>query len=106
INTTTATTSPASYTHYNAINSTQKSYVPIGDTSNGRHGKKNRRLLNGEKNATPRPPFVIASRIGCDTTAVNTYAKAPRVRAKSAANSSANTIECVNPRCPNMLPYG
>src|SRR6187549_739104 len=38
---------------------------PIGDTSIGRHGKKNLSLLNGASNATPRPPLVNISRNGC-----------------------------------------
>src|ERR1051326_9625109 len=36
--------------------------IPIGDTSMGRNGKKYRAFENGEKNATPRPPLVAASR--------------------------------------------
>jgi hypothetical protein len=37
----------------------------MGDTSIGRHGKKNLCSLNGEKNAMPNPPFVMASSISC-----------------------------------------
>jgi hypothetical protein len=32
----------------------------MGDTLMGRKGKKKRAFENGEKNATPKPPFVIA----------------------------------------------
>ena len=37
--------------------------APMGDTLIGRQGKKYRALSNGEKNATPKPPLVIASKI-------------------------------------------
>ena len=37
------------------------------ETSIGCEEKKKRSLENGEKNATPYPPFVKASRIPCDT---------------------------------------
>ncbi len=39
----------------------EKNPTPIGETWIGRHGKKKRWLLNGAKNATPRPPLVSAS---------------------------------------------
>src|SRR5438445_6017045 len=39
----------------------EKNAAPIGDTRIGRHGKKYRVGLNGEKNAMPSPPSVIAS---------------------------------------------
>jgi hypothetical protein len=32
----------------------------------GLHGKKKRRVSKGEKNATPSPPFVIASKTPCE----------------------------------------
>lgn len=37
-----------------------------GDTCIPRQGKKWRVLSNGPKNATPRPPVVIASKIPCE----------------------------------------
>jgi hypothetical protein len=42
-----------------------------GDTSSGLIGKKYRLSLNGAKKATPRPPFVRASRTPCDAMARN-----------------------------------
>jgi hypothetical protein len=39
----------------------------------GLHGKKKRRASKGEKNATPSPPFVIASKTPCE--AVMTHSK-------------------------------
>src|SRR6185369_6995489 len=42
---------------------------PIGETWIGRKGKKIRRLSNGAKNATPRPPFVMASSVPCEAAA-------------------------------------
>ena len=40
-----------------------------GDTSIGVNGRKYRWLEIGEKNATPSPPLVIASRTPCDVVA-------------------------------------
>src|SRR5258708_445682 len=42
--------------------SLKKRVTEIGETAIGRHGRKYRVLSNGEKNATPNPPLVIASR--------------------------------------------
>src|SRR5258708_11552020 len=42
--------------------SLKKRVTEIGETTIGRHGRKYRVLSNGEKNATPNPPLVIASR--------------------------------------------
>jgi hypothetical protein len=42
-----------------------KKSMPIGETSIGRHGEKNRSALNGASNATPRPPLVNMSSSGC-----------------------------------------
>jgi len=44
----------------------KNSLTPIGDTKTGRTGKKYLVVSNGEKNATPNPPFVIASSTPCD----------------------------------------
>jgi len=44
----------------------KNSLTPIGDTMTGRTGKKYLVVSNGEKNATPNPPFVIASSTPCD----------------------------------------
>src|SRR5215813_3767895 len=38
----------------------------IGETGIGRHGRKYRVLSKGAKNATPIPPFVIASKSPCE----------------------------------------
>jgi hypothetical protein len=45
----------------------KNSLTPIGDTRTGRTGKKYLVVSNGEKNATPNPPFVIASSTPCET---------------------------------------
>jgi hypothetical protein len=45
--------------------------IEIGDTTMGRHGKKNRSAEKGAKKATPKPPLVSASRRPCDTVARN-----------------------------------
>src|SRR5215468_1682778 len=45
----------------------------MGPTIMGRHGRKYLVLLNGEKNAMPRPPSVIASSNPCDAQARNRY---------------------------------
>jgi hypothetical protein len=44
----------------------KNSLMPIGDTSTGRTGKKYLVVSNGEKKATPNPPFVIASSTPCE----------------------------------------
>lgn len=46
--------------------SLKKRLIPIGDTFMGLQGKKYLEFLKGEKNATPRPPVVIASSRECD----------------------------------------
>jgi hypothetical protein len=45
----------------------------MGDTLIGWKGKKKRAFVKGEKNATPKPPFVIASRMPWDAVAKNKY---------------------------------
>jgi len=47
--------------------------TPMGDTLIGWKGKKKRAFVKGEKNATPKPPFVIASRMPWDAVAKNKY---------------------------------
>src|SRR5712692_6369233 len=44
----------------------KNSLTLIGDTRTGRTGKKYLVVSNGEKNATPNPPFVIASSTPCE----------------------------------------
>jgi hypothetical protein len=44
----------------------KKSPIPMGETATGRYVKKYRLVSNGEKNATPRPPSVMASRTPCE----------------------------------------
>ena len=46
--------------------SLKNSPMPIGDTRTGRTGKKYLVVSNGEKKATPNPPFVIASSTPCE----------------------------------------
>src|SRR5260221_13929380 len=45
----------------------EKNAAPIGDTRIGRHGKKYRVGLNGERNEMAIPPLVIASSRLCET---------------------------------------
>src|SRR5580765_7156318 len=84
-----------------------------GATGIGRHGKKYRLLVNGAKNATPRPPSVIASKNPWDAVATgkriasvkNECAGAhPALKKRTAVNkpmTPAKNRECVKPRCPN-----
>ena len=51
----------ASLTRTRTPYSLKNSLIPMGDTRIGRTGKKYLVVSNGEKNATPNPPFVIAS---------------------------------------------
>ena len=51
----------------------KKAATPIGETSIGRQGRKYRPVSNGAKNATPNPPFVIASRRPCDAVTMKKY---------------------------------
>ena len=44
----------------------KKRVMLIGETLMTFHGKKYRSSQNGAKNATPNPPVVHASKIGCD----------------------------------------
>ena len=44
----------------------KNSLTPIGETRTGCTGKKYLVVLNGEKNATPNPPFVIPSSTPCE----------------------------------------
>ena len=44
-----------------------KNPEPMGDTSIGRHEKKNLSVLKGASSATPSPPFVSISRSGWET---------------------------------------
>jgi hypothetical protein len=66
-------------------------------------------LLNGEKNAMPRPPSVRASKMGWEIAQRKRNGNAARVRAMrvpSVAVMSAKAIEWVKPRWPNVEPYG
>jgi hypothetical protein len=56
----------ASLTRIQTPYSLKNSLTPIGETRTGRRGKKYLVVSNGEKNATPNPPFVIASSTPCD----------------------------------------
>lgn len=44
----------------------KNSSMPMGETTIGRNVKKYLVGSNGEKNATPSPPFVIASSTPCE----------------------------------------
>ncbi len=46
--------------------SLKKLAIPIGETFISLQGKKYHELSNGEKNATPKPPSVSASKILCE----------------------------------------
>jgi hypothetical protein len=53
--------------------------MPMGETKIGLHGKKYRRGSKGEKNATPKPPFVSASKAPWEAvTRNNSNASFPR----------------------------
>ena len=49
-----------------APHSLKKFPMPMGETFIGRQGKKYLELSKGEKNATPSPPLVRASKILCE----------------------------------------
>jgi hypothetical protein len=57
----------------------------------------------------PRPPFVIASKSACDIVQMKMNVNAESGRGGHAISVStieariAKQIECVKPRCPNML---
>ena len=53
----------------------RKRVKPIGDTSMGWNGAKNRCDENGHNKATPCPPFVKQSSIPCDAIDINRKAK-------------------------------
>src|SRR5205823_9601327 len=90
--------------------------TPIGETLMGRHGKKYRVVSNGEKNATPNPPLVIASSTPCEAVDMKNkpnsvhhplepfftcrYSHNTTTRLHAAANKS----ECDSPRCPSKSP--
>jgi len=83
----------------------------IGDTSIGRHGKKYRSLLKGEKNATPRPPFVMASRMLCKSPLAKKTQKErhlafmdfPAMNFEAVtAMMAAKKMPCENPRWPSQ----
>jgi hypothetical protein len=69
-------------------------------------------LEKGMKNPTPLPPFVIASSRPWESSERKRNPKAREKEkrrqgiASRQANSAANTIEWVNPRCPIGLSYG
>ena len=55
----------------------KKRVTAIGETRIGLHGRKYRVLSKGEKNATPSPPFVVASSKPWLAVARNKYASSP-----------------------------
>jgi hypothetical protein len=83
----------------------KKTFIPIGETLKGRHGKKYRPVSNGENNAIPNPPSVKASSKPCEALTANKntqisrhfFEKRPALRnAKSATtelNRNAKNIE-------------
>src|SRR5262249_17762243 len=84
-----------------------------GETKIGRHGKKYLPSSNGRRNATPRPPSVIASSTLCDSVIRNNnelcHARSasvpPSHHPAATPTITANKIECVMPRCPQNSPY-
>lgn len=50
--------------------SVKKRVTEMGETSSGLHSKKYRVVSNGEKNAMPNPPLVMASRTPCEAVAM------------------------------------
>ncbi len=89
-------------THFTSLHNTRASSLPIGETTIGRHGAKQRWLVSGQKRATPRPPFVKASSSGWERAQAKTNAKVRASRrvtsVSSAAVTSAKAIEWVKPR--------
>ena len=76
-------------------------------------------MSKGERKATPRPPFVMASSTPWGwAVARNRYKSKRKGWAKfrntatktenhgNARKEAAKTSECVNPRCPQKSPYG
>lgn len=88
----------------------------MGETIMGLSGKKYLSLSNGAKNATPIPPFVIASSTACDDVAIKRYnhiysgfisfvfLKNKTETAKD--SNAAKKNECVMPRWPQTDSYG
>jgi hypothetical protein len=107
-----------SHTHKNSLQITSspralKNESPMGETLMGRNGKRYRVSSNGAKNATPRPPSVIASKAPCDAVTTKKYEHrrnlvhrcGRRGKARNATiklKTSAKASECERPRCPSM----
>lgn len=80
----------------------------------GLKGRKIRVKLNGQNNATPSPPLVIASRNACDAHDTKQSQKIARgldwsclcKQVNKEAKHKAKTKECVKPRCPHCDSYG
>ncbi len=87
---------------------------PIGATGIGRHGAKNRVRLKGHSSAAPRPPSVIVSRrpwLASTSVAITIVGSTGRLNHRApkptrTPPASANTSECVAPRCPHGALYG
>ena len=90
--------------------------IDIGDTRIGVHGRKYLVVSKGEKKATPSPPLVMESRSPWLAVARNKYIHNNHlvipgtvflnpISRTTAASSAANTMEWVNPRCPQKSPY-
>src|SRR2546430_1295090 len=90
--------------------------TPIGETLIGRHGRKYRIVSNGEKNATPNPPSVMASSTPCEAVAKKNSPRTPHncpeplATALNSQNppdrphSAANNRKGDSPGCPRKPP--
>ena len=107
-------TQTSSLIRTSAPRAVKKRERPIGETSIGRQGKKNRSCAKGARSATPRPPSVKASKIPWEAIARVRYVQAgirvsPVVRrvtaTMTAPRPAAKRSECVNPRWPSRSAY-
>src|SRR6266513_1933871 len=90
--------------------------TPIGETWIGRRGRKYRVVSNGEKNATPNPPSVMASSTPCEAVATKNSPSSLHhcsehlatalnsQNTTSRLHSAANNREWDSPRCPSKPP--
>lgn len=85
----------------------------------GRKLKKYRSVSKGLKNATPKPPVVMASSTPCEAVARNNNSHSrpfggpacrrwisPAKPTAVEATTAAASIEWLRPRCPHRLAYG
>jgi hypothetical protein len=90
---------------------------PVDPGFSGLHGKKNRRVVNGRKNATPAPYVESASKNPCEAVAREIPSHARHrsgrpttgsriVHVAAAPSATAKINEWVRPRCESQWSYG